>query len=399
MMGRFDDLKKGAEKLQEKLVEWRRHFHQNPEIGLEVPETESFVAERLREMGLEVRTGVGGHGVVAVLKGTKPGPVIAIRSDMDALNVKEETGLPFASKREGKMHACGHDAHMAMALGAAKLLSENTSELSGSVKFLFQPAEEGPGGAKPMIKDGALESPKVDAVIGLHTGGIWDFQKTGEVYVSYGRMMACLDRIDVTIRGKGAHGAMPHKSVDAVSAASHAISTVQTVVSREVSPLDSAVVTVGKIQGGTAYNIIAQEVSFEGTVRALKNEMRECLDRRIGGIIRGVASGMRAEVNYLYSYGYPPLSNDAEFTKRFAEVAKEAVGEDLVKEIPEPTMVGEDMAYFLNQVPGTFFFLAGSREVDGQIHPHHNSKFDIDENILWEGSLLESAAAIDYLSD
>lgn len=155
MMGRFDDLKKGAEKLQEKLVEWRRHFHQNPEIGLEVPETESFVAERLREMGLEVRTGVGGHGVVAVLKGTKPGPVIAIRSDMDALNVKEETGLPFASKREGKMHACGHDAHMAMALGAAKLLSENTSELSGSVKFLFQPAEEGPGGAKPMIKDGA----------------------------------------------------------------------------------------------------------------------------------------------------------------------------------------------------------------------------------------------------
>lgn len=211
--------------------------------------------------------------------------------------------------------------------------------------------------------------------------------------------MACLDRIDVTIRGKGAHGAMPHKSVDAVSAASHAISTVQTVVSREVSPLDSAVVTVGKIQGGTAYNIIAQEVSFEGTVRALKNEMRECLDRRIGGIIRGVASGMRAEVNYLYSYGYPPLSNDAEFTKRFAEVAKEAVGEELVKEIPEPTMVGEDMAYFLNQVPGTFFFLAGSREVDGQIHPHHNSKFDIDENILWEGSLLESAAAKDYLSD
>jgi amidohydrolase len=397
-MGRFDNLKEEARKIHKQIVEWRRHLHQHPEVGLEVPETEKFVAERLREMGLEVRTGVGGHGVVAVLKGAKPGKTIAVRSDMDALDVKEETGLPFASKVEGKMHACGHDAHMAMALGAAKLLSVRSSELSGNVKFIFQPAEEGPGGAKPMIEDGALENPKVDAIIGLHTGCIWDFQKPGEVYVGYGSMMASLDRIDVTIKGKGAHGAMPQKSVDAVSVAAHAISTVQTVVSREISPLDPAVVTIGKIHGGTAYNIIAEEVSFEGTVRSLKQDVREFLDKRIGEIIKGVASSMRAEAKYTYTYGYPPLVNDADFTKRFAEVAQEVVGPELVKEIAEPTMGGEDMAYFLNEVPGTFFFLAGSKEVDGQVYPHHNSKFDIDEDILWEGALLESAAVIDYLS-
>ncbi len=398
-MGRFDILKERAKNLQGQLVEWRRHFHQYPEVGLELPETEKFVAERLREMGLEVRTGVGGHGVVAVLKGSKPGPTIAIRADMDALNIKEEAGLPFASKIEGRMHACGHDAHMAIALGAAKLLSKITSEVAGNIKFIFQPAEEGPGGAKPMIEDGALENPKVDAIIGLHIGCLWDYGKTGEVYVSYGPMMACLDRIDVTIEGKGAHGAMPHKSVDSISVASHAISAVQTVVSREVDPLEPVVVTIGKIQGGTAYNIISQEVAFEGTVRALKQDVRELLDERIGGIIKGVASGMRAEVEYTYTYGYPPLANDPDLTKRFAEVASEAVGKDMVKEIPKPSMVGEDMAYFLKEVPGTFFFLAGCKDVNGKVYPHHNSKFDIDENVLWEGTLLLSAMAMDYLSN
>ena len=398
-MGRFDRLKERAKELQGQFVEWRRHFHQYPEVGLELPETEKFVAERLKEMGLEVRTGVAGHGVVAVLKGSKPGPTMAIRADMDALNLKEETGLPFASKIEGRMHACGHDAHTAIALGAAKLLSEIASELAGNVKFIFQPAEEGPGGAKPMIEDGALENPKVDAIIGLHTGCLWDYEKTGEVFVSYGPMMACMDRIDVTIKGKGAHGATPHKSVDSISVASHAISAVQTVISREVNPLEPVVVTIGKIQGGTAYNIISQGVSFEGTVRALKQDIRELLDERIGGIIKGVASGMRAEVDYIYTYGYPPLSNDPEFTKRSVKAATEILGKDMVKEIPEPSMGGEDMAYFLNEVPGTFFFLAGCKEVDGQIHPHHNPKIDVDENVLWEGALLLSATVIAFLSN
>jgi len=397
-MGRFDELKKAAIDLQEQLVEWRRHFHQYPEVGLEVPETAKYVAQRLKEMGLEVETGVGGHGVIGLVKGDEPGPVIAIRSDMDALNIKEETGLPFASKIEGRMHACGHDSHMAMALGAAKLLSQRSSELAGAVKFIFQPAEEGPGGAKPMIEDGALENPKVDAIVGLHIGGIWSFQQSGEIYVSYGPMMACLDRIDVTIKGKGGHGAMPHQAVDSISVASHAISTLQTVVSREISPLEPAVVTIGEIHGGTAYNIIAPDVTFTGTVRALKDETRKFLDNRIGGILKGVASSMRAGCDFKYTYGYPPLVNDANFTKRFVEVAIDILGQDLVKEIPEPTMGGEDMAYFLQKVPGTFFFLAGSKAVEGQIYPHHNSRFDVDEEIFWEGTLLESAMAIDFLS-
>ncbi len=396
-MPSIEEIKEEARKLQEELVAWRRHLHQYPEVGLDVPKTAAFVAELLREFGLEVRTGVGGHGVVALLRGKKPGKTIAIRADMDALPINEETGLPFSSKIEGRMHACGHDAHMAMALGAAKLLSRHREELAGNVKFLFQPAEEGPGGAKPMIDDGALENPKVDAIVGLHTGCIWKSDKPGEVYVSHGPMMACLDRIDVTIKGKGGHGAMPHQAVDAIVIASCAISTLQSIISRELSPVEPAVVTIGKIEGGTAYNIISSDVRFCGTVRALKQELREFLDKRIHGILNGIVQGMRGELEYAYTYGYPPLVNDAEFTERFARVAKRVVGEENVKEIPEPTMGGEDMAYFLNEVKGTYFFLSSCNPNKGQIYPHHNSRFDIDEDILQLGVSLFCAAAIDYL--
>lgn len=350
-------IKERARKLQKELVEWRRHFHKNPEVGLEVPKTAAYLANQLKEMGLQVRTGVGGHGVVGVLKGDLSGKTIAVRSDMDALPIKEETGLPFASEVEGMMHACGHDAHMAMALGSAKILSENRDKIRGNVKFLFQPAEEGPGGARPMIEGGALENPKVDAIIGLHTGSIWKGASPGDVYISYGPMMACMDRIDVTIKGKGGHGAMPHLTVDAISMASHVISALQTIISREINPINSAVITIGKIKGGSACNIIPEEVTFEGTVRAFTQEHREFLDKRIEEIIRGVTSAMRGGYEYLYPYGYPPLVNDPGFTEQFAEVTKEAIDPDKVKEIPEPSMVGEDMAYFLKEVPGTFFFL------------------------------------------
>jgi len=352
-----DSIKEKAKTLQNELVEWRRHFHRNPEVGLEVPETAAYVTNQLKKMGFQVRTGVGGHGVVGLLKGYLPGKTIAIRSDMDALPIKEETGLPFASEVEGMMHACGHDAHMAMALGSAKILSENRDKIRGNVKFLFQPAEEGPGGARPMIEGGALENPKVDAIIGLHTGSIWKGASPGDVYISYGPMMACMDRIDVTIKGKGGHGAMPHLTVDAISMASHVISALQTIISREINPINSAVITIGKIKGGSACNIIPEEVTFEGTVRAFTQEHREFLDKRIEEIIRGVTSAMRGGYEYLYPYGYPPLVNDPGFTEQFAEVAKEAIDPDKVKEIPEPSMVGEDMAYFLKEVPGTFFFL------------------------------------------
>ena len=393
----MEPIKKEARGIQKQLVKWRRYLHQHPETGAEVPETAAFVARRLRAMGLEVRTGVGGHGVVATLRGKKPGKTLAIRSDMDGLLVREETGLAFASKNEGRMHACGHDAHMAMTLGAAQVLSRHRGELSGNVKFLFQPAEEGPGGAKPMIRDGALKNPKVDAVIGMHIGSVWTEAKIGQVYVSHGPMLAAMDRIDVKIKGKGGHGAVPHRAVDPVSMACQVVTALQTIVSREVNPVEPAVVTIGKIAGGSAYNVIPGEVALEGTVRVLKQELREFLNRRIEGIIRGVTAAMRGEYEYRYTYGYPPVTNDARFTEEFAEVAREIVGPRNVKEIPEPSMCGEDMAYFLNAAPGTYFFLAGCNRRKGQVHPHHHSRFDVDEEVFWKGTALLSAMALRWL--
>jgi len=392
-----EGVKKEARRIQKQLVKWRRHLHQHPETGAEVPETAAFVARRLRALGLEVRTGVGGHGVVATLRGKKPGKTLAIRSDMDGLLVGEETGLSFASKNEGRMHACGHDAHMAMTLGAAQVLSRHRGELSGNVKFLFQPAEEGPGGAKPMIRDGALKNPKVDAVLGMHVGSIWPEAKPGQVYVSHGAMLACLDRIDVKIQGSGGHGAAPHRAVDPINLACHVVAALQTIVSREVNPAEPAVVTIGKIAGGSAYNVIPGEVVLEGTVRALTRELREFLEKRIEQIIRGVTGAMRGKYEYRYTYGYPPLVNDARFTEEFAEVAREIVGPKNVKEIPEPSMGGEDMAYFLEAVPGTWFFLAGCNRRKGQVHPHHHPRFDVDEEVLWKGTALLSAMALRWL--
>ncbi len=398
-MTQIESIRRQAQELQDRLVRWRRTLHQHPEIGSDVPETAAFVAKELEELGLDVRTGVGGHGVVATLSGNEPGKTFAIRADMDALPINEETGLPFASKVKGRMHACGHDAHMAMALGAAGLLSRRQTEIAGNVKFLFQPAEAGAGGAMPMIDAGALENPKVDAVIGLHTGNIWKEARPGDVCVSRGLMMACLDRIDLKVKGKSGHGAMPHETVDAISLTAHVVSALQTIVSREVSPLTPAVITIGKMNGGVAHNVIAEEVTLEGTVRALEQGHREFLDRRIEEVVKGVTASMRGDYEFSYTYGYPPVINDGAFTEAFMHVAREVAGEDNVREVSEPTMGGEDMAYFLEAVPGTFFFLAGCNPEKGQTYPHHHPKFDVDEDILWLGPALFSAMAIRWLGD
>ena len=393
----MDWAQKEAKALHGQIVAWRRHLHQCPEPGLETPATAAFVADELRKLGLDVKTGVGGHGVTALLRGKRPGKTLGIRADIDGLLIKEDTGLPFASRNEGRMHACGHDAHTAMALGAATLLARHRDRLKGNVKFIFQPAEEGPGGALPMIKDGALKNPKVDAIIGLHCGRIWKPGVPGEVCVcSRGAMMACLDRIDVKIKGKGGHGAAPHETVDAISIAAHAVSALQTVISREIKPLDPAVITIGKIAGGSAYNIIAGEVVLEGTVRAFKQELREFMAKRIAEILKGVAKSMRGTCEVKYRFGYPPLSNDPAFTAAFAKIAAKIVGPKHVHEVAEPVMGAEDMAYFLNEVPGTYFFLPSCSEKAGQTFPHHHPKFDIDEGVLWLGSALFAATATEW---
>ena len=382
--------------IRKQLVAWRRHLHQYPETGLETPKTAAYVAEELRKMDIEVKTGVGGHGLTALIGGRKPGKTLGIRADMDGLNVTEKTGLPFASNIEGKMHACGHDSHMAMAMGAAYVLANHRDRIRGNVKFIFQPGEEGPGGAELMIRDGALRDPKVDAIIAMHGGRIWPTEP-GDVGIrTHGAMMASMDRIDVKIRGKGGHGAKPHQTVDAISIAAHAISTLQTVISREINPLESAVITIGRIAGGSAYNVIADEVVFEGTVRAVTAEVRQFVAKRIGEILNGVAKSMRGRCKYKYHFGYPPLSNDPEFTQRFATIAASIVGEKHVFEIDRPSMGGEDMAYFLNETPGTFFYVPSSNVKKGQTFPHHHPKFDIDEDFLWLGSALLAATGMGW---
>lgn len=387
-----------AREIQSEIVQWRRDLHQIPEVGLEVPQTSAYVARELEKLGVEHKTGVGGYGVVGIIRGDYPGKTIGLRADMDGLAIQEETGLPFASTIAGKMHACGHDSHTAMQLGAAKLLLENKDKLTGNAKLIFQPAEEGPGGAKPMIDDGVMENPKVDAVLGLHIGLVFKEVGTGQVGVGYGQLMACLDRFKIIIKGKGCHGAMPEMGVDPIVIAGQVISTLQTIVSREIAPTTPAVVTIGIIRGGQAYNIIPDIVEMEGTARALDQQVREKNAARIEDIVKQVTRGMRGDYEFEYIFGYPALSNDAEFTKEFVKVAQEIVGEENVLEIAKPTMGGEDFAFFLKMVPGTFFFLGGGNEEKGIVYPHHSAKFDVDEDVFWKGTALLTQGAIDWLT-
>jgi amidohydrolase len=387
-----------AKGIQQQIVEWRRQLHKIPEIGLDLPNTSAFVSNQLTKLGIEHRTKVGVSGIVGLIKGEKPGKTIMLRADMDALALKEETGLPFASTNEN-MHACGHDSHTAMLLGAAKILNENRDKLPGNVKLIFQPAEEGPGGAKPMIDDGAMDSPKVDAALGLHIGCIFRELGTGQVGVHYGNIMACLDSFYIKIKGKGCHGAMPNTGVDPIPIAGQVIGALQTIVSREIKPTRPAVVTIGQIHGGRTYNIIPDTVEMHGTARAVDQDIREDIARRIEEMVAGITKSMRAEYEYKYTFGYPPVVNDAQFTKDFVETAKKVVGEENIIEIAEPTMGGEDMAYFLERVPGTFFFLGGSNEKKGIVHPHHNPKFDVDEDVFWIGTALLAQGAIDWLEN
>lgn len=384
--------------MQNEIVNWRRELHQIPEVGLEVPVTAAYVSKVLDEMGIEHRKNVGGHGIVGLIKGGTEGKTILLRADMDALAIKEETGLSFASTN-GNMHACGHDSHTAMLLGAAKFLNEHKAELKGNVKLIFQPAEEGPGGAKPMIDDGAMENPTVDAALGLHIGVIFRELAEGQIGVHYGNIMACLDRFTIKVIGKGCHGAMPHTGVDPVAISGQVISALQTIVSREIKPTSPAVVTIGKLHGGSAYNVIPDFIEIEGTARALDTETREKIAASIESIVAGITRGMHGDYEYNYTFGYPPVVNDAEFTRTFVESAKKIMDEKDIFEIKEPTMGGEDMAYYLNMVPGTFFFLSGGNEEKGIIYPHHNSKFDVDEDVFWKGSALLVQGAMDWLAN
>lgn len=386
-----------VKKIAEDIINWRRELHRIPEVGLNLPKTTKFIMTELDKMNIEYNTLVDGNAIVGLIKGSGEGKTIGLRADTDALPVKEETGLEFASIN-GCMHACGHDGHTAILLGVAKILNENKDKFKGNVKLLFQPGEEYPGGAKPMIEEGALENPKVDAVMGLHLGNLGKGIPTGKIGISYGAMMAAVDVMYIKVKGKGSHGAYPHLSIDPIVTASEIVLALQTIISREVDPVEPAVVSVTRIGGGFNHNIIPDSVEIQGTIRTVKEETRQRISRRIEEIVKGITMAHGASYEIDYEYCYPALINSEEFTKEFVESAKKIISEDDVIEMKAPVMGAEDMSFFLQKVPGTFFYLSNMGKTDGEFYPHHNPKFDIDEKELWKGVALVIQGTIDWLN-
>lgn len=386
-----------VKKIEQEIVTWRRRLHKVPEIGINLPQTVEIITKELDKMGIEYYTLVNGNAVVGLIRSREEGKTLALRTDMDGLPIKEETGLEFQSVN-GCMHACGHDGHAATLLGVAKILNENRDKFKGNVKLLFQPGEEYPGGAKPMIEEGAMKNPKVDAVMGLHMGNLSKDASVGTISVCYGTMMAAVDTMYIKVKGRGAHGAYPHQSIDPIVVASEIVLALQTLVSREIMPVEPAVVSVTRIDGGFNHNIIPDSVELEGTVRTLNEDTRRRVARRMEEIIKGITMAHGASYEFEYEYCYPALVNSEEFTKSFVESAKKIVNEKDIIEMKVPVMGAEDMSYFLQQVTGTFFYINNPKEIEGQVYPHHNSKFDIDEKELWKGAAVMIQATIDWLN-
>jgi amidohydrolase len=377
--------------LQPQLVAWRRRLHQKPELGFQEKLTAEFIAQKLQEWGIEHQTGIAQTGIVAVIKGNNLSPqhspqqtekVLAIRADMDALPIQELNEVPYCSQHDGVMHACGHDGHTAIALGTAYYLHQNRHTFAGIVKIIFQPAEEGPGGAKPMIEAGVLKNPDVDAIIGLH---LWNNLPLGTVGVRAGALMAATEIFNCQISGKGGHGGMPHQTVDSVVVAAQIVNALQTIVARNVNPIDSAVVTVGSLHAGTRHNVIAATATMGGTVRYFNPAYAEFFKHRIEQIIAGICQSHGATYDYDYTALYPPVINNAEIAELVRTVAEEVV-ETPVGIVPEcQTMGGEDMSFFLQEVPGCYFFLGSANSDKGLAYPHHHPRFDFDETALAMG--------------
>jgi amidohydrolase len=368
------DFRNRVQEEKDTLITLRRKLHRIPEIGFCEEKTSALVADHLRRLGLRVQTGVAGTGVVGLLELGGGGKTLMIRADMDGLQIQENTGLPFSSAHAGFMHACGHDANMAMALTAASILSKERGRMRGNIKFVFQPAEEGPGGARPMIDAGVLENPQVDLVVGCHLHG----GKQGTIGVKAGCVLAANDRFHLRIIGRGGHGAMPHLCVDPIDVGAQVIGGLQRIASRQTNPLSPVVVTVGSFHSGTAFNVIPDEAVIEGTTRTLDRAVWESWPGRVERIAKGICDAMGAGYELKYSRGYPPTVNHGGLVEIVRRCAAETAGEANVFE-PEPVMAGDDMAFFLEEVPGFFFFLGMGHE---QSFPLHNSRFDFNEEVL-----------------
>lgn len=388
--------------IEKNMIKWRRDLHQCPEIGLELPQTAAYVRGVLDELGIPYQSMVNGSAVVGLIEGSKPlpagsrGRVIALRADMDGLQVEEKTGLSFASVN-GNMHACGHDAHTAMLLGAAAWLSRHRDSFAGTVKLFFQPGEERPGGALPMINEGCLENPAVEAVFGIHNGKISAELPDGAIGWRVGPMMAAVDILEITITGKGGHAGYPEETIDPIPAAAEFILAVQQLISRERKPSDPAVLSITNIHGGSTMNIIPNEVKIEGTCRNSSEETRRWLAGRIREVGEHVCAAHRAQFAINHQFVFPPLINEAKMTELARQAAVKVVGAEHVVELKEPIMPGEDFACFAARVPGAYFFMSNMAPVDGQTWPHHNGKFDVDESAFIKGAMLHVQVALDFL--
>jgi amidohydrolase len=373
----------------------RRDFHRHPELGFQEIRTAGIVARELSQLGIEVSSGVGKTGVIGILEGDHPGPTVLVRFDMDALPIEEETQAEYASLNSGVMHACGHDGHTAIGLTVARMLNNRRAELAGSVKLVFQPAEEGLGGARAMLVDGVLGNPRPDLTLALH---LWNEKPYGWLGVTPGPAMAASETFSVKLIGSGGHGASPHLTIDPVLAAAHVTTTLQSIVARNVSPLDTAVISVTSIQAGEAFNVIPSTALLKGTIRTYLPHVRQLVLERFRDVVTGVAQALGCQAEIDLQEVTPAVINDPQVSARVQEVARRLFPEAELS-TTERTMGSEDMAYMMQDIPGCYFFIGSNNSARGLNAPHHHPKFDFDERALPRAAALMAAAACEFLQE
>lgn len=378
-----------AQKISHKIVQWRRDLHKIPEIGMKLPQTESYIRQVLDELEIPYKT-YPGHSGMTLDFGNGRGKTVVIRADMDALPIKEETGLPYASVNEN-MHACGHDAHMAMLLGTASVLKQQEKEINGTIRLLFQPGEEFPGGAQVMVENGVLENPHADYVLALHVANRADTFENGDVAVNWEHTTAADDQLYLTIKGKGGHGSRPEKCIDPIAMATLVVNNLQYIISREISPFTSSVLTIATLRAGSgANNIIPDTAEVIGTVRNLNKETRDYVLKRIREIVDHTVKAMNGDYVLEFKYPYPAITNDKAVVKEFTDAAEEILGKERCHILQFPELGGEDAGYYFERIPGCYFYLQCPQAcpADGKVYGTHNARFCLDDSVLYVGTAL-----------